>query len=195
MKTFVFAAALTALSACTAMEEGPDATGALFEVASPQLPSELEALRVSLEIYADPIVAVHDGYFSTVGCVEYSDGAMGVHFLNPALIGPQPDPMKPPILVYEPDDDGRLQLVAVEWFVPLATGVEGRPELFGQPFEGPMEGHEPILPKDLHHYDLHAWIFKANPAGLFYHTNSEVRCVGRSPYALEEEPPPEVTHQ
>ena len=75
---------------------------------------------------------------------------MGVHFLNPALIGPPPDPMAPPILMYEASG-GKLTLAGVEWIVPLATGVKERPVVFGQPMEGPMEGHEPLLPKGLHH--------------------------------------------
>ncbi|HEY5609446.1 MAG TPA: hypothetical protein VIM38_14025, partial [Alphaproteobacteria bacterium] len=86
------------------------------------LPPELEKLRTALVKYDDPVKAVHDGYFSTLGCVEYPTGAMGVHFLNPALIGPEPDPMKPILLLYEPDGE-RLRLVAVEWLIPLATGI------------------------------------------------------------------------
>jgi hypothetical protein len=50
--------------------------------------------------------------------------------------------MKPNILVYEPDGD-KLRLVAVEWPIPLATGLKERPTLFGHPFGGPMEGHHP----------------------------------------------------
>ncbi|WP_370043602.1 hypothetical protein [Sinorhizobium fredii] len=70
--------------------------------ASDKLPPELEKLKASLEKYQDPVVAVRDGYFSTLGCVTFATGTMGVHFLNPALIGPEPDPMKPTLLVYEP---------------------------------------------------------------------------------------------
>lgn len=159
----------------------------------PALPAELEATRAALEKYRDPVAAVNDGYFSTLGCVHYAEGGMGVHFLNVGLIGPEPDPMAPQILIYEPDADGTLHLVAAEWFVPLATGVQGRPELFGQPFEGPMEGHVPLMPKELHHYDLHVWLFKENPDGLFHTVNPEVECDGK-PYGLLEEPPPGVPH-
>ncbi len=159
----------------------------------PKLSPELEAVRDKMAKYKDPFLAVHDGYFSTLGCVEYPDGNMGVHFLNPALIGPVPDPAAPPIVMYEPDKAGKLHLVAVEWFVPLATGVKERPKLFGQPFEGPMEGHVPLIPKQLHHYDLHAWLFRENPAGLFHHSNPNVDC-GNSAYAVKETPPAEVPH-
>jgi hypothetical protein len=160
---------------------------------APELTPELQAVRTALSKYQDPIVAVRDGYFSTVGCVDYPEGGMGVHFLNLASIGPVPDPLKPQLLVYEPDGD-KLRLVAAEWFIPLATGVKERPTLFGQPFDGPMEGHEPLIPRELHHYDLHVWLFKANPDGLFKATNRTVTCSGKSGYALMEGPPKLVSH-
>lgn len=170
----------------------------------PSLPPELEQLRTSLEKYTDPYVAVRDGYFSTLGCVEYPKpggagrvayqaGSMGIHFLNPALVGPVPDPKRPALLLYEPDAHGKLTLVAVEWFVPLATGVKERPQLFGRPFDGPMEGHEPLLPQGLHHYDLHVWLWKENPAGLFSPTNPALKCSGYA-YTVVEEAPHIVDH-
>ena len=156
---------------------------------------EIEALRQSLAKYQDVYTAVREGYFSTVGCVhydghkmeghvEYQKGAMGVHFINTSLIGTTPDPLRPPILVYEPKD-GQLHLVGVEWFVPVAPGVK-RPVLFDQPFLGPMEGHVPILPKEFVHYDLHAW-FKENPYGTFAPTNPNVSCEGYD-FSLLEQP-------
>ena len=160
---------------------------------APALPPQLAEVREALKKYEDPLVAVRDGYFSTLGCVEYPEGGMGVHFLNPAHIGPAPDPFRPQILVYEPAGEGRLRLVAAEWFVPLATGVQERPSIFGRPFDGPMEGHEPLMPRELHHYDLHVWLFKENPDGLFHWTNPTVGCAGH-PYALMEQPTAIVAH-
>ena len=121
-----------------------------------------------------------------MGCVIYPDGNMGVHFVNGALIGPDPDPLSPQVLLYEPVE-GKLRLVSVEWFIPLATGVKDRPELFGHAFEGPMEGHYPLLPLELHHYDLHVWLFMENPAGLFAHSNPDVNCDGQWGYPVVEE--------
>jgi hypothetical protein len=175
----VDAAGVSLLTAVLMLGSGAAETaGAL-----PKVPPELEPVRAALDKYRDPVVAVRDGYFSTLGCVQYPDGGMGVHFLNPRLFGPVPDPMAPQILVYEPDAEGQLH---------LATGVESRPEIFGQSFQGPMEGHEPLIPKEVHHYDLHVWLFKENPAGLFNATNPDVNCVGA--YVLDEEPPAEVPH-
>ncbi|MBI2461386.1 MAG: hypothetical protein HYV61_07870 [Candidatus Rokubacteria bacterium] len=158
----------------------------------PVLPPELEKVRAALEKYKDPVVAVRDGYFSTLGCVEYPAGGMGIHFLNLKLMGPVPDPMKPSVLLYEPVGD-KLVLVGAEWFIPLATGIKERPTIFGQPFDGPMEGHEPLLPAELHHYDLHVWLFKKNPAGLFKSTNPDVKCP-KGPYTFMEHPPKLVPH-
>jgi hypothetical protein len=117
---------------------------------------------------------------------------MGVHFLNPAFLGPEVDSLRPQVLVYEPVGD-KLRLVAAEWFVPLATGVQQRPHLFGQPFDGPMEGHHPLMPSALHHYDLHVWLWKGNPEGLFSPTNPGVKCP-TSGYSLMEVAPQLVPH-
>jgi hypothetical protein len=181
MRSMVWAGALAALVGL--------AGAASAEELSAQAKAELDATRAALEPFQDPIFAVRSGYFSTLGCVYYKSGAMGVHFLNPALIGPEVDPKKPQLLVYEPDAEGKLTLVAVEWLVPLATGVTERPVLFGRPFDGPMEGHEPLLPRELHHYDLHAWLWKDNPEGMFHPVNRDVTCEGKGAYALLETPP------
>jgi len=158
--------------------------------------AQLDALRKSLDKYQDYTVAVRDLYLSTVGCVyysgekiehhmEYSKGAMGVHFVNLTIKGP-PDPARPNVLIYEPTG-GKLHLVAVEWLVPLTSNTKERPILFGQKFLGPMEGHEPLIPKEFVHYDMHAWLFKENPLGMFAPTNPNVSCESFD-FALLEKP-------
>ncbi|MEO7474956.1 MAG: hypothetical protein ABIY46_06440 [Gemmatimonadales bacterium] len=159
---------------------------------------ELDRVRAALEKYRDPIVAVHDGYFSTLACVDfpvaggpgrmpYPVGGMGVHFFNGTLIGPDIDPLRPQVLLYEVKGDG-LELAGAEWFVPLAVGVKERPLLFGRPFDGPMEGHHPLMPAAMHHYDLHVWLWKKNPAGMFSPTNPDLKCPAKG-YALAEVAP------
>lgn len=163
--------------------------------ALPALSPELAAVRAALDKYRDPVVAIREGYLSTVGCVDYpkggsesgmmayKPGGMGVHFLNAANIGPTLDPLKPQVLIYEPVGN-RLQLVAAEWFVPTAVAKDA-PSIFGTMLEGPMEGHAPILPVELHHWDLHVWLWKDNPNGLMHSTNSRVRCPD-GPYTFHE---------
>jgi len=164
--------------------------------------AQVDALRKAMEKYQDYKVAVRDLYLSTVGCIHYSGekipdhmvyakGAMGVHFVNLTVKGP-PDPMKPNVLIYEPVGKA-LKLVAVEWLVPLTPETKDVPILFGQKFMGPMEGHEPLIPKEFVHYDLHAWLFKDNPLGMFSATNPKVKCTGYAQALLEK--PTRMVHE
>ena len=165
---------------------------------SATLPPELQSVRTLLDKYADPIAAIYDGYLSTVACVEYPKGAaegtmryaaggMGVHFINPGFIAPTLDPSKPQVLIYEPVGD-KLVLVAAEWFVPAQLAGATRPAIFGQELQGPMEGHKPLMPADAHHYDLHVWLWKTNPEGVFSPTNPAVKCPSAA-YSFAEEAP------
>ncbi|HEY2162649.1 MAG TPA: hypothetical protein VGH04_01605 [Gemmatimonadaceae bacterium] len=154
--------------------------GAVMNVAA------INVVRKALDKYKDPIVAVHDGYYSSVACVdfpgggtehgsmEYKPGAMGVHFINMALVGPKLDSTKPQVLLYEPVGD-KLVLTGAEWFVPTEL-AKTPPTILGHQLMGPMEGHAPIMPAELHHWDLHVWLWKDNPNGMFSATNSAVKC-------------------
>ena len=165
---------------------------------SATLSPELQSVRKLLDKYNDPIVAVHDGFYSSVGCIsypngggegamQYAPGAMGVHFLNMGNVGPKLDPSKPQVLIYEPVGD-KLRLVAAEWFMPAELAGGKAPSVFGQELGGPMEGHKPLMPDGLHHYDLHVWLWKTNPEGVFSPTNPAVKCP-KAGYSFEEAAP------
>ena len=171
---------------------------------SSALPAELQSVRALLDKYADPIVAVHDGFLSTVACVEYpkggsegsmqyAAGGMGVHFINMANVGPTLDPSKPQVLIYEPVGD-KLRLVAAEWFKPAQLACDKRPSVFGNELQGPMEGHKPLMPAEVHHYDLHVWLWKTNPEGVYSPTNPAVKCPKAS-YSFAEDAPKMVPHK
>lgn len=51
-----------------------------------------------------------------------------------------------------------------------------------------MEGHVPLMPERFHHYDLHVWLWRENPAGLFAPTNPAMDC-SDSVYTVVEEVP------
>ncbi|HEX5005295.1 MAG TPA: hypothetical protein VFV65_08255 [Gemmatimonadales bacterium] len=160
------------------------------------LSPELASARSGLEKYQDPLLAVHDGYLSTVACIDFPHdamdgtmhfpaGGMGVHLINMQNIGPTLDPAKPQVLIYEPEG-GKLKLVAAEWFVPVAIAGDKPPSIFGQTLMGPMDGHAPIMPPELRHYDLHVWLWKTNPSGMFSPTNPAVKCDARG-YEVKED--------
>ena len=168
--------------------------GAVMNVAA------ITAVRKALDKYKDPIVAVRDGYYSTVGCVdfpgggmehgsmEYKPGAMGVHFINMQFVGPKLDSTKPQVLLYEPVGD-KLVLTGAEWFVPTEV-AKTPPTILGHQLMGPMEGHAPIMPAELHHWDLHVWLWKDNPNGMFSPTNSAVKCPNTGyGYSFADAPP------
>ena len=60
----------------------------------------------------------------------------------------------------------------------MPTEIAGgkAPKIFGQELGGPMEGHKPLMPDGLHHYDLHVWLWRNNPEGVFSPTNPAVKC-------------------
>ncbi|HVF39773.1 MAG TPA: hypothetical protein VM939_07725 [Gemmatimonadaceae bacterium] len=158
------------------------------------LSADLEAAKAALSKYKDPILAVKDGYLSTVACIdfpkgakdgpiEYPPGAMGIHFVNMGNIGPNLDPAKPQVLIYEQVGD-KLVLAAAEWFVPAAAAGATPPSIFGQTLAGPMDGHEPIMPASLRHYDLHVWLWKDNPRGVFTSTNAALKCKPKATYTV-----------
>ena len=107
-----FVALLVSVLGCTAaLSSLPDAVAAqaVKAVNVATLSPELQKVRAAMDKYQDPVVAVHDGYFSSVACVEYlkgekgsmeyAPGGMGVHFINLGLIGPALDPAKPQVLI------------------------------------------------------------------------------------------------
>ena len=140
---------------------------------------DLRRARAATRRFRNVAVAKAAGYAAAGECAQDPKyGAMGIHYANADLIADgELDVTKPEILVYQPMPSGKLRPGAVEYFQvdadqDLATDPD-RPHLFGMPFDGPMLGHDPEMPI---HYDLHVWLYRHNPAGLFAMWNPNVRC-------------------
>jgi hypothetical protein len=146
----------------------------------PPSPNQLlREARQATRGFGDVAAAEAAGYVVASECVEDPAlGGMGVHYLHPGLVADGViDHRKPELLVYYPTPGGGLRLGALEYFQvdadqDLATDGD-RPSAFGVPFDGPMPGHSPDMPI---HYDLHVWLFKHNPDGLFAPWNPCVHC-------------------
>jgi hypothetical protein len=137
-----------------------------------QLRRQTAAVQAATAKYRDVNAAIADGYLPNQQCVASPEGGMGYHYFNPKLGDDlTSDPLSPELLIYAPDGNGGLKLVAVEYF--QANAGQARPTIMGQPFDGPMAGHEPGMPE---HYDLHFWIWQPNPAGTFAAWNPSVSC-------------------
>ena len=158
-------------------------TSAPTEALDPEVLAQLDELREATEKYQDVEVALADGFVQTPDCVASPDGGMGIHFVHPPrLMDPAENILEPEILLYVETPDG-MKLLGVEYFYGIAppdtalaavpTPLAPAPVLFGIPFDGPMELHEPGQPP---HYDLHVWIWEDNPSGMFAPFNPNVSC-------------------
>ncbi len=165
----------------------------------------LEEVRAATERFRDVKVALAEGYVpDPANMCETADmmgqpsslGAMGIHYFRPDLLGisapPNPrvdgngthtDFRNPAILIYEPQADGSLELVAVENLVFQkswhAAGNKARPSFHGVPYDR-MEDDPTTATDEAHmfepHYDRHVWIYRDNPNGVFAPFNPKVSC-------------------
>jgi hypothetical protein len=142
----------------------------------------VKIVRESTARFHDVAAAEAEGYNLMFGCVSGPDsGAMGLHYVNLALVGDgELDPAKPEIVIYEPTRTGRLKLVGADYLVFADAwdkkGV-GTPQLMGQLlhfFESPNRFGLPPF------YTLHVWAWKDNPTGMFVNWHSKISCEGFS---------------
>lgn len=170
----------------------------------------LKQVRAAAERYRDVDVAIAEGYTTDNKCVTAEmlgfpaeQGAMGLHYVRRDLLGLPDNPKgrvagtgtytdfgKPAMLVYEPQADGSLELVAVENLVFKAAwekaGNRQPPSFRGTPYL--LLEDKPSTPVDeAHgwqaHYELHAWVFRDNPLGTFAPFNPKVSCRHHKPAA------------
>ena len=126
---------------------------------------------------------VHDaeaaGYQPFLGCVSGPNGgAMGVHYINGAYVGEgQIDVTQPEALIYEPQRNGELRLVGVEYLTFAAAWAVAHPE--GPPT---LAGHVLGFVNTPNRYgagayhELHVWAWRTNPKGTFADWNPDVTC-------------------
>lgn len=170
----------------------------------------LDQVRQAAERYRDVRVAIAEGYTTDNKCVTAEmlgfpteEGAMGLHYVRRDLLGLPDKPRgrvagtgtytdfaKPAMLVYEPQPDGGLELVAVENLVfKKAWEVAGNdkpPSFHGNPYL--LLADDPATPLDeAHnyepHYELHAWVLRDNPLGTHAPFNPNVTCRHNAPTA------------
>lgn len=140
----------------------------------------LATVRAATARFHDVAAAEAAGYVSTGECVALPGvGAMGIHYVNPPLMGDAGfDPARPEVLVYEPQADGSRRLVAAEFLVfraPWDAAHAAAPAFGSQAFDQSFGAQAHGLPD---HYELHLWLWRHNPAGMFASWNSKVSCAG-----------------
>lgn len=169
----------------------------------------LAEVRAATERFRDVEVALAEGYIrDPMDLCDTAEmlgqpaelGAMGIHYFRPDMLGikgpPNPrvdgtgthtDFRNPAILIYEPQADGSLELVAVENLVFVraweAAGHDGPPSFHGVAYDTMKD--DPATPVDeAHlfepHHDRHVWIYRDNPNGVFAPFNPAVSCAHHS---------------
>ena len=165
----------------------------------------LAEVRRATERFRDVAVALAEGYVrdpfdlcDTAAMMgrPASLGAMGVHYVRPDLLGitapPSPrvngdgthtDFRVPGILIYEPQRDGSMTLVAVENLVFAKAwrdaGHSAPPTFHGVPYDSMIDDPS-TMADEAHmfgpHFDRHVWIYRENPNGVFAPFNPAVTC-------------------
>ncbi len=143
-------------------------------------PGLVEQVRQLTQPFRDVQQAIAQGYGEFLGCVSGpQEGAMGVHFVNGALVmDGELDVNHPEALIYEPRN-GAHRLVGVEYIVLVdawhAHHAEP-PVLQGQVFQYNGSPNRYGLPP---FYELHVWSSRENPHGAFVDWNPRVSCEGQ----------------
>jgi len=156
---------------------------------SPSIPDQqakasalLKIIRESTERFKNVSVAEGEGYALQFGCVSAdTQGAMGLHFVNGALVNSGViDVRHPQIVIYEPVPGGGLRLIGADYLVLASVWDaknQGPPQLMGQLFhlfDAPNRFGLPAF------YTLHVWAWKDNPNGTFVNWHPKVSCDGFS---------------
>ncbi len=141
----------------------------------------VQIVRNATQKYQNVANAAPD-YGPVLGCVSGSDhGAMGIHYVNGSLISGktllsdgQLDPTRPQALIYAPQSNGELKLVAVE-FIILASALPAgaAPQVDGHLMlyiDAPNRYGLPPF------FELHVWAWEDNPQGPFVDWNNHVSC-------------------
>lgn len=131
---------------------------------------QLARLRQVTATFHDIGTAMDAGWSTQItGCMASEAGGMGFHYGNVGLIDGTVRVEQPELLLYEPQKNGGMKLVAVEYIIPYTAHArsDAPPVLFGQEFK---------RNDTFQLWGLHAWVWAENPSGMFADWNPRVTC-------------------
>jgi len=139
----------------------------------------IAAVRAVTARFNSIVQAKKAGYVPFYICAEQPGvGTMGQHYVNFDLVNdPAVDPLRPEALVYEPQANGTLKLVALEW-VQVGPVAQPGPTVLGLPMIHVGSGNRYGIEPD-GFYERHYWLYKSNPMGAFADWNPTVSCRGQ----------------
>lgn len=149
-----------------------------MSMSSDHVPARLvQIVQDATRKYLNVNNATAAGYGPFLGCVTGPDfGAMGIHYVNGALLNGELNAQTPQALIYEPEGN-RLRLVGVEFIVDATTWLNAHnntpPVLEGQVLQLVPAPNRFNLPT---FFELHVWAWQNNPLGAFVDWNTRVSC-------------------
>ena len=150
------------------VEEPEDKGKTAIERYSTYLPAqtilELTAAKNATQRYRTLDSAKADGY-TDINVVTQN---MGFHYMKAGLLDTVFQADKPELLVYNKQHDGNIELVAVEYAVPIPLSPTKEP----RGFSGGADVWTYSTTFNL--WLLHAWVWEYNPLGAFTPTNPNV---------------------
>jgi hypothetical protein len=141
-----------------------------FAMSGGAMGSFADEVKAANDRFADVAVAKSEGYVP-LPCASGTDGgSMGIHYVNLTLLGdPALDVAKPEAVLYEPQQDGSLKLMAVEYITEKGPTAALGGQLFNFTNSPNRYGLPPF-------WEVHVWAWKANPMGVFADMNPDASC-------------------
>ncbi len=144
-------------------------------MAMSNLNADLAQARQATARYHDFDTALAEGFEPLFDCISHGDqGAMGFHYINPARVDGALAVTEPEVLMYEQQPNGSMKFIGVEYIVFESDWSDSEPlQFLGQTLQRKTAvGPHPVDP----FFEVHAWIWKHNPAGIFADWNPDVSC-------------------
>ena len=129
----------------------------------------VDVLRLATARYQDLNVALADGFVLLHPCeVRPGEGAVGAVYVNLARLDGRFDLDRPEALIYEEAANEPAKLVGAEFAIPYVLWTKNEAPVFlGQTFQTEDEFGV---------FALHAWIWRANPNGMFAEAHPGISC-------------------
>lgn len=132
--------------------------------------ADLASLRSMAAPFENIDAARAAGYTEQITpCWYHSErGGQGIHIARQEWIDGNVSLLEPELTMYEPQADGSMQFLAVEYIVPFAAWTQPEPPvMLGQTF---------MRNEGLGLYVLHVWLGRENPSGIYADFNPAASC-------------------
>lgn len=138
---------------------------------SPEQLRAVATVRQATARFHDFAVSQAEGYTVQYpsGCRAAPAGAQGIHYMKEMLVDGSIDLRTPELIMYEPQPDGSMQLVGVDYIIPFSEVPSDAtpPTILGVPM---------MQNAALQVWALHIWAWRPNPSGMFAMWNPSVSC-------------------